>query len=196
MTQVGRPREFDEGVVLEAALDLFWSRGFEATSKRELLEATGLASQSLYNTFGDKRALYLRALRHYGDRRLAELERSLTGRGRARNRLIKLVRSWAAPACAESAKGCFICNSAAEFGVVDAEVGAIVSTVVEGTRHRYAAVITKAQSEGDLNRRLDPKTLAATLVCAADGVAILRRAGAAQGLIEDAVRGVLALLEG
>ena len=196
MTQVGRPREFEEGVVLEAALDLFWSRGFEATSKRELLEATGLASQSLYNTFGDKRALYLRALRHYGDRRLAELERCLTGRGKARNRLIKLVRSWAAPACAESAKGCFICNSAAEFGVGDAEVGAIVSSVVEGTRHRFADVITQAQSEGDLNRRLDPKTLAATLVCAADGVAILRRAGAPQGLIEDAVKGVLALLEG
>lgn len=195
MTPVGRPREFDEGAVLEAALELFWCRGFEATSKRELLEATGLASQSLYNAFGDKRALYLRALRHYGELRMGELEASLSGRGRARGRLLRFVKAWAGPACAESAKGCFVCNSAAEFGDGDAEVAAIVGDVVETSRSRFAAVIAEAQAEGDLDAKLEPRVLAATLVAAMDGIAILRRAGASQRMIEDAVKGVLPLLE-
>src|SRR4051812_22211104 len=62
---VARPREFDEGAVLDAAVQCFWARGYEATSVRDLIERTGLNGASLYNAFGDKRQLYQRALEHY-----------------------------------------------------------------------------------------------------------------------------------
>ena len=62
---MARPREFDEDAVLDAAMQCFWARGYEATSVRNLIEKTGITGASLYNAFGDKRALYERALHHY-----------------------------------------------------------------------------------------------------------------------------------
>ncbi len=62
---MARPREFDETAVLDAAVQRFWVRGYEATSIRDLAESMDLSGASLYNAFGDKRALYRRALDHY-----------------------------------------------------------------------------------------------------------------------------------
>jgi TetR/AcrR family transcriptional repressor of nem operon len=64
---MARPREFDEIAVLEAAVDCFWKRGYEATSIRDLAASTGLSAPSLYNAFGDKRTLYAKALERYLD---------------------------------------------------------------------------------------------------------------------------------
>lgn len=68
---MARPREFDEAVALDAAIQCFWSRGYEATSVRDLADAMGIAGPSLYNTFGDKRTLYRQALEHYVERGFA-----------------------------------------------------------------------------------------------------------------------------
>src|ERR1700679_1343914 len=62
---MARPREFDEGVVLDAAVLCFWNRGYEATSVKDLIERTGITAASLYNAFGDKRSIYQAALDHY-----------------------------------------------------------------------------------------------------------------------------------
>lgn len=69
---MARPREFDEQAVLDAAIQCFWRRGYEATSVRDLVEKTGITSASLYNAFGDKRALYQRALDRYVEESIAE----------------------------------------------------------------------------------------------------------------------------
>ena len=65
MAIVGRPREFDRGAALEAAMVLFWRKGFAATSMNDLCDATGVRSPSLYAAFGSKEALYLEAVEHY-----------------------------------------------------------------------------------------------------------------------------------
>jgi TetR/AcrR family transcriptional repressor of nem operon len=76
---VARTREFDEDQVLDAALQTFRRKGYEATTLPDLLEATGLARQSLYNAFGDKRELFLTSLRRYAEGehdRMAEILRN------------------------------------------------------------------------------------------------------------------------
>lgn len=70
-----RHRTFDETSALSAAIDLFWSRGFAATSLRDLQDAMGLDSASLSTTFGDKHALFLRCLEHYLDQSMRALRR-------------------------------------------------------------------------------------------------------------------------
>ena len=60
---MARPREFNEGIALDAAIEWFWRRGYEATSVRELAAAMGISGPSLYNAFGDKRALFGRPWR-------------------------------------------------------------------------------------------------------------------------------------
>ena len=62
---MGRPREFDETTVLEAAMNCFWAQGFEQTSVRDLAERMGITGASLYNAFGDKRSLYRQAFVRY-----------------------------------------------------------------------------------------------------------------------------------
>jgi TetR/AcrR family transcriptional repressor of nem operon len=75
MPRTGRPREFDEDVAINAAKDLFWSRGYTATSIRDLVPVLGLRSGSLYGAFGGKRSLFLRALRRYAAEGDAALDR-------------------------------------------------------------------------------------------------------------------------
>jgi AcrR family transcriptional regulator len=65
MAMIGRPREFDRGAVLEAAMVLFWRKGFAATSMIDLCDAMDVRSPSLYAAFGSKEALYLEAIQHY-----------------------------------------------------------------------------------------------------------------------------------
>src|SRR5205807_10090861 len=68
---MARPKEFDTDVALDEAMELFWSKGYEATSMSDLVEHLGLARQSVYDTFGDKHAIYMAALRRYCEQRLA-----------------------------------------------------------------------------------------------------------------------------
>ena len=64
---MARPREFDEVTALEAAIECFWHRGYVATSVRDLADKMGISGPSLYNAYGDKRALFAQALDHYVD---------------------------------------------------------------------------------------------------------------------------------
>ena len=79
---MARPREFDETAVLDAAIQCFWAKGFEATSVRDLADEMGITGASLYNAFGDKRALYRRALDQYVAGSLGERVRRLALRER------------------------------------------------------------------------------------------------------------------
>jgi TetR/AcrR family transcriptional repressor of nem operon len=74
---MARPREFDEAAVLDAAIDKFWQCGYEATSVRDLAEEMDIAGASLYNAFGDKRALYERAMNRYLEQTFRERIRRL-----------------------------------------------------------------------------------------------------------------------
>jgi TetR/AcrR family transcriptional repressor of nem operon len=76
---MARPREFDEEGVLDPAMQCFWRRSYEATSVRDLVEKTGITSASLYNAFGDKRALYQRALDQYVEESIADPIRRCEG---------------------------------------------------------------------------------------------------------------------
>ncbi len=76
---MGRPKEFDEAEVLERAVELFWARGYQATSVQDIVDHVGVNRQSLYNEFGGKDALFLAALRRYMERYQAALARYVGG---------------------------------------------------------------------------------------------------------------------
>ena len=97
MTKAGRPRSFDRDAALETAMQLFWSKGFENTSKRDLMEATGVASQSLYNAFGDKHELFMESIRHYAETRMALLADVLNAPGSPLENVRNVVRLWGDP---------------------------------------------------------------------------------------------------
>src|SRR5712671_5524180 len=128
---MARPREFDEQAALQAALARFWSRGYEATSTRDLAESMGITGASLYNAFGDKRSLYQRVLEHYIESSLGERLRRyapLAPRVALDTFFREIVeRSMADP----QHKGCLLVNSALELSPHDPQFQRVVAEVFE-----------------------------------------------------------------
>lgn len=137
---MARLREFDERKALKAVKALFWRRGFEGTSYAELQKATGLGKGSLYAAFGDKRALYLKALQAYigaeVDAAVALLEGAGPGRPRPGLRRVEAFLDLAIEAVARRGdrRGCFLCNAAVDLAPEDAEVEAAVIAAMDRMR--------------------------------------------------------------
>src|SRR5262245_6142912 len=105
---MARPREFDEGEVLDAIVSTFWSRGFEATSIQDIVEATGLSRASLYGAFGDKEKLFERAIGRYVEQQ-AEMVRAAKAGASPLGTIENLLRSWVEGVCGKTnPRGCFL----------------------------------------------------------------------------------------
>ena len=112
---MARTKEFDPDTVLRAALDLFWERGYEATSMADLVEHLGIARASIYATFGNKHDLYLKALDRYGELVDPDLLRGLAQPGPVLPAVRALVERFAREASEDGGRrGCFIVNAAVE----------------------------------------------------------------------------------
>ena len=191
---MSRPREFDPDTALDAAMQTFWTRGYEATSLPELLDATGLARQSLYNTFGGKRALYLACLRRYvetGAGRMAEAARGLPAREAIRASFQIVL---AAP-LADLRRGCFVVNSAAELAARDAEVARISAAALRQQERFFAEVLRKGVRDGELSlsqRRLEQT--ARFLMGALQGLRLVAKADPSSPALDDIVDVTLQVL--
>lgn len=119
---MGRPREFDQDVALTRIMDVFWARGFEGTTLNTLVTATGLKKGSLYAAFGDKRAMYLKALALYDRTAIDEAIKVLSGSGQAEQRVGAFLQSAIdAVAVKNDRRGCFLCNASVDQAALDPE---------------------------------------------------------------------------
>jgi TetR/AcrR family transcriptional repressor of nem operon len=171
---LGRTPEFDQEQVLDAALQAFWRKGYEATTLPDLLEATGLARQSLYNTFGDKRALFLASLRRYTDVGLGRLSEALEG-GSVRAAIRAVFEN--ALHCPNPGQGCFLVNAAAELLPRDAEVGRLVASSLARQERALAEALRRGVRQGELD--LAPRRIEQTarfLVGALQGLRVMVKA--------------------
>ena len=151
---MARPREFDEEAVLGAAVQCFWNRGYEATSVRDLVERTGITSASLYNAFGDKRALYERALDHY-------VEVSISDRIRRCEKLAprEAIASFFAEILKRSLgdpqhKGCMLVNAALDVAPHDPDFQKIVAGVLNRIEAFFLGCVEAGQADGTITRSI------------------------------------------
>ncbi len=176
---MARTPEFDRDQVLDAALHAFWRKGYEATTLSDLLEATGLARQSLYNTFGDKRALFLASLQRYADVGIGKLSGALEGGS---------VRAAIALGCADRDQGCFLVNAATELLPRDAEVGRLVASTLARQERALAEALRRGVREGELH--LAPNRIEQTarfLVGALQGLRVMVKAMPESAALRDVV---------
>ena len=171
---MARTPEFDREQVLDAALQAFWRKGYEATTLPDLLQATGLARQSLYNTFGDKRALFLASLRRYADDRRGRLAKALeTGSVRSAIRgLFEDVLHGEERGC-----GCFLVNATTELLPSDPEIGRLVASAMARQERALTEALRRGVREGELH--LPPKRIEQTarfLMAALQGLRVMVKA--------------------
>src|ERR1700722_170397 len=190
-----RPREFDETVALEAAMECFWRRGYEATSLRDLTTARGLTAPSLYNAFGDKQQLFSRALDHYLERttrdRLRRLEESLPP--------LDALRAFFGEIIDHSIndrhrKGCFLVNSALEVAPHHAECRAVVAGQFRDIESFFKRCIRAAQAQKSVEPDIDAAGTARLLLGALLGIRVLARTMPERDVLEGMARPALAFL--
>ena len=173
---VPRPREFDEDCVVAAIRQVFWDKGYAATSVDDLMRASGLGKGSLYGAFGDKHNLFLRVLREYN----AANDRMLHERLAAVPRGIDLVREFVrGPSCdSESARrGCLLANTTAELAASMPDVAAEARRSYDATAKVLTVAVERAQREGDVDPDADPGQIAHAVLAVQLGVVALGRTG-------------------
>jgi TetR/AcrR family transcriptional regulator, transcriptional repressor for nem operon len=193
---MARPRKFDEGAVLDAAVECFWSRGYEATSVRDLIEKTGLTGASLYNAFGDKRALYQKALDHYIDGSIADRIRrcqELPPREAIGAFFAEILKRSLGD---REHKGCMLVNAALDVAPHDPEFQQIVAGVLSGIEKFFLDCVRAGQATGAITRSVPARDLARHLLGVLMGVRVLARVRPERALLEGVVRGALTLLDG
>jgi len=193
---MARPREFDEATALEAAIECFWHRGYEATSVRDLADKMGISAPSLYNTYGDKHALFAQALERYLDLSaralIKELEDALPPKQAIRRFIEEIIRRSVND---RDRRGCFLINSALEVAPHDRELGAFIAdrlTEIEGFFYRS---IKRAQAEGTVPRNIAAKDVARLFLGVLLGIRVLARSKPERSLLEGVARPALALLD-
>lgn len=193
---MARPREFDEGTVLEAARNQFWSGGYAATSVDDLTVATGLGKGSLYGAFGDKHALFLRTLDAYCDDAVDRAVGQLRQPGvAAYERLAGHVRATVAGIVADTERrGCMMAKSSAELGASDADVDRVVSRSLARWREALVECIAEAQRDGTVSAEADAEALATTVLGLIQGFDTLRKGGVEPAQISAAAEQLLALV--
>ena len=139
-------KNFDADQALTKAMGAFWSRGYEATSISDLVGCMGINRGSLYATFGDKRSLFIRALRHYGAVYLGQWVDALTKAHGPRGAIIAAFERAAAAALEDDARdGCLLINTALELSPHDGEVAEFVGACLTEMEGFFRGRIEAAQ---------------------------------------------------
>lgn len=194
MSPAGRPKTFDKAEALEAAMGVFWQHGYEAASMAHLVEAMGIGRQSLYDTFGDKRGLYLHALAHYGESSVARTIGLLEAPGEPLDRLRSVLDRWSTAQSSPGCKGCFLANTLAELDRNDAEVAGLVDALQQKLIGAFERVIDEARSQGAIAHGINPGGLAALLTTIGHGLSIAGRSPSNAAIVPAAARAVLDLI--
>lgn len=193
---MARPREFDEEEVLDAAIECFWRRGLEATSVRDLTEATGVNQPSLYNAFGDKRELFTQALERYANHSMRERIERLEQKHPPKDAIRAFFRELVSRTLSDpDHRGCLIVNSALEVAPHDAELRAVIASYLGEIEAFFARCLTQLKESGDLSSSLDPKDIARLFLGVLLGVRVAARAKPERALLEGMIRPALSLLD-
>lgn len=190
-----RPREFKDTAVIDAAMEVFWEHGFEASSTEELCKQTGLGRGSLYNAFGSKHALYEKALSRYQELGIQAQVEMLEGPGLAKNRLRALME-WAIDQDFHGAerRGCLAINAAIERGSKDAAVARLVGGHVERLEQALCRVIAEGQRSGEITSQRPALELARFFLSSYYGLRVLGKVVENRDVLADVVEGTLAAL--
>ena len=191
---MARTKEFDQEQALDAAMRLFWESGYEATSIQELVEATGVQRQSLYDTFGSKHEMFLQSLMRYQalqGHHVSDLKKQHPKGGLP---LIRAIIESCASETVCDARGCFAVNCAAELGTSDEAVAERVRIGRDGMEQLFERCLMQAKDARELKSSSSVSALAQFLVNAYFGLRILAKTKPTQAMIDNVVSVTLATI--
>jgi TetR/AcrR family transcriptional regulator, transcriptional repressor for nem operon len=193
---VARPKGFARDVVLDRAMQVFWSRGYEATSIQHLVARMGIQRGSLYDTFGDKRGLFFAAIERYDRVVTAKLLATLDGPGSGKDAIRQFFRLKVDLSVEPGRpRGCLVTNSTAELASRDRGTATRVGAVLAKIEAAFHRAVVRAQRAGEIDPTRNPRALARFLTSSAQGLSVMAKAAPDRAVLEDIVKVTLAALD-
>ncbi|AIQ28207.1 MULTISPECIES: TetR/AcrR family transcriptional regulator [Paenibacillus] len=171
---MARSKEFEENVVLEKAMKLFWEQGYEKTSMTDLVKQMGIHRRSLYDTFGDKHTLFLKAMDRFRDKVSAELVGEVK-RSKTATEALQLIFSFVICGEEDSPSGCLMVNSAVELAMRDAEVDVKTTELFTLSEQLFKDIILWGQQDGEFRSDYNANDLAEHLHAVYVGLRVMTR---------------------
>jgi len=170
-----RSKEFDEQRALAAAVDVFWRQGYENTSLEALMREMGIARQSLYDTFGDKRALYLKAMVFYRERTNSSLRESLASAPTVKEGFTRVLLGLVAESREQHGRGCLLLSANMERAVDDEEIARFLEDNQAEVESIFSEALRRGQRGGKLGGETDEGALAKFFVATIQGMRAMAR---------------------
>jgi TetR/AcrR family transcriptional regulator, transcriptional repressor for nem operon len=190
---MARPKEFDPKRALEKAMRVFWHAGYETASLEALMGEMGIARQSLYDTFGDKRSLYLKALAHYRDQTNGEVQKVLNEVPSVRDGFRKLLYGLAAETREQHERGCLLLSANLQRDPKDAVMRDFLRDNQARVEAIFVEALKRAQREGELSTKEDPAALARFFVVTIQGMRAMARLRSDRKALEQVAQVALAV---
>ena len=169
-----RTKEFETDEIADAAMHVFWRRGYAATSVQDLVDGTGLSRSSLYSTFQSKQGLYQQALRRYELLTTLNNVKLLSGSGPAKALIRQLLLNIVEEELSDPEhKGCLVANACLELAGHDEEVAEFVVSNLQKIQHALENLLIKAQQSDEIASTQNPRALASFFVNTIQGLRVL-----------------------
>ncbi|MGG0414335.1 TetR/AcrR family transcriptional regulator [Peribacillus simplex] len=191
---MARNKEFDEKQALRKAMELFWQQGYEKTSMQELVDYMGIHRRSIYDTFGDKRTLFLSALSHYEELITTEMKKRVDSNLLVKQAIREVFKMVIYPGL-NLPKGCFSVNAAVELSLLDEEIATKIAVMFTKTESLFNELLKHGQKNGEISRRHDPEVLSLFLHNSLVGLRVLVKTEDDNKKLESIVDMTLSVLE-
>ena len=191
-----RPKEFNPDEAIEKAMQVFWHKGYEATSMEDLLTAMDLNRGSLYDTFGDKRTLFLKVMDRYCTTFVGPKFSLLDQPGPALPTLRRFVGDMIDGGLADpQRRGCLIANTVMELSPHEKEIASTLRQVLKMVEDTFFNVLARAKQQGELKDDKDPRALARFLATMMQGTIVMIKAGASADVVKQTAETALSIVD-
>ncbi len=197
---MARPREFQEEEVLEKALDLFWHKGYEATSVQDLVNHMGISRGSLYDTFGDKHSLFLRVLDRYKQNShqrfraifdQAIYNQNVTVKAAIRRFLMNIVDE---AMLSSQNRGCLMTNSTVELAPHDPDTADRTKLHRETIEEIFYEALVHGQKTGEISTETEARAIAQFLFMTIQGLRVVTKTTSDRKALENMVTTALSVI--
>lgn len=192
---MARPKEFDRQRVLNKAMQVFWQNGYEATSMQALVEGMGINRQSIYDTFGDKQALFIEAVRYYEEVEGTKVLNALTQPGSAKAAIRQAFDIVLEKPLEEQQRGCFMVNTTVEFSSRSCAITELVRKTLTDSEELFYQILVRAQEQGEIGTGRNLQALARFLVSSFRGLRVTSKAITDKQVLQDIVTVTLSVLD-
>ncbi|HEY2580721.1 MAG TPA: TetR/AcrR family transcriptional regulator [Mucilaginibacter sp.] len=193
---MARTKDFDENEVLCKAIDLFWHKGYNGTSMQDLVDGLGISRSSLYDTYGDKHTLFIKALESYKSTNSVKFG-DITSNSRSAKETIKKLLEFITGGLLEdqSRKGCFMVNAEVEVAPHDEQVNKMICENDQQVEDAFYMVIKKGQESGEITNQQDARALARFTFNTVKGMRVTAKSTTDKAVFDDIIKLALSVLD-